>query len=244
MDWSHEAIKQTCIQKLLSVHQELVRDRDAGLTKLNNCVESGERLYGSTAPDGREVIRQDLRKLKLGWDSLYDDLSAVQRRLEVSLVQWTSFDESYGQVENWLRDMESQLEGQIPLRSTLEEKKTQQQNYKVDVSSVMLFPSPQPALVPKKKACPALQSKTNQTQNTREQHCTKEKQTTLVFKRPLYTQTADRSDFVGCRSLEELLRSHFKNVKKMCAAVLSNLLVVCILLNTPVCFLVPGEKQL
>ena len=142
LDWSHEAIKQTCIQKLLSVHQELVRDRDAGLTKLNNCVESGERLYGSTAPDGREVIRQDLRKLKLGWDSLYDDLSAVQRRLEVSLVQWTSFDESYGQVENWLRDMESQLEGQIPLRSTLEEKKTQQQNYKVDVCSVTLFLSP------------------------------------------------------------------------------------------------------
>lgn len=119
-----------------------MRDRDAGLTKLNNCVESGERLYGSTAPDGREVIRQELRKLKLGWDSLYDDLSAVQRRLEVSLVQWTSFDESYGQVENWLRDMESQLEGQIPLRSTLEEKKTQQQNYKVDVSSVTLFPHP------------------------------------------------------------------------------------------------------
>lgn len=170
-----------------------MRDRDAGLTKLNNCVESGERLYGSTAPDGREVIRQELRKLKLGWDSLYDDLSAVQRRLEVSLVQWTSFDESYGQVENWLRDMESQLEGQIPLRSTLEEKKTQQQNYKVDVCSVTLFlspcpgpqekamscptkqnykvdvssvtsfPSPQPALVPKKKAFPALQSKTNQT---------------------------------------------------------------------------------
>ena len=119
-----------------------MRDRDAGLTKLNNCVESGERLYGSTAPDGREVIRQELRKLKLGWDSLYDDLSAVQRRLEVSLVQWTSFDESYGQVENWLRDMESQLEGQIPLRSTLEEKKTQQQNYKVYICSVTHFSFP------------------------------------------------------------------------------------------------------
>nr|KAG5692778.1 hypothetical protein BaRGS_009394 [Batillaria attramentaria] len=119
--------------------QELVRDRDAGLTKLNQCVESGERLYASTAPDGRETIRQELRKLKLGWDGLYDDLSAITRRLEVSLVQWTSFDESYGQVESWLRDMESQLEGQTPLRSTLEEKKTQLQNYKDRVQQYEKF---------------------------------------------------------------------------------------------------------
>ena len=58
-------------------------------------------------------------------------MTAAQRKLEVALVQWTSFDDSYGQVEHWLRDMESQLEGQLPLRSTLEEKKTQLQNYKV-----------------------------------------------------------------------------------------------------------------
>ncbi|KAK7104412.1 hypothetical protein V1264_019133 [Littorina saxatilis] len=128
---SDTAGSRTELEERLDKVQELVRDRDAGLTKLNNCVESGERLYASTAPDGREVIRQELRKLKLGWDGLYDDLSSVQRRLEVSLVQWTSFDESYGQVENWLREMESQLEGQTPLRATLEEKKTQLQNYKV-----------------------------------------------------------------------------------------------------------------
>lgn len=94
-------------------------------------MEAGEKLYPSTAPDGREGIRQDLRKLKMGYENLFDDLSAIQRKLEVSLVQWTSFDESYGQVEHWLRQMESQLEGQIPLRSTLEEKKTQLHNYKV-----------------------------------------------------------------------------------------------------------------
>ena len=35
------------------------------------------------------------------------------------------------QVEQWLRQMESQLEGQAPLKSTLEEKKSQLHNYKV-----------------------------------------------------------------------------------------------------------------
>lgn len=116
-----------------------MRDRDAGLTKLNQCVEAGERLYGSTAPEGREDIRQELRNLKTNWDSLYDELSSVQRRLEVSLVQWTSFDESYNQVENWLREMETLLEGQVPLRSTLEEKKTQLQTFKVCFNDRLLL---------------------------------------------------------------------------------------------------------
>lgn len=94
-------------------------------------MEAGEKLYPNCSTEGREVVRQELRQLKIGWESLFDDLSATQRKLEVALVQWTSFDDSYGQVEHWLRDMESQLEGQLPLRSTLEEKKTQLQNYKV-----------------------------------------------------------------------------------------------------------------
>lgn len=113
--------------------QELVAERDAGFGKLSSAVESGEKLYPNTAADGREVIRQELRALKLEWESLFDDLSAAQRKLEVALVQWTSFDDSYGQVEHWLCDMESQLEGQTPLRSTLEEKKSLLQSYKVSV---------------------------------------------------------------------------------------------------------------
>jgi hypothetical protein len=76
---------------LLTNHQtdfpELSVERDAGFGKLNNVVESGERLYPNTAAEGREVIRQELRQLKLGWESLFDDLSAAQRKLEVALVR-------------------------------------------------------------------------------------------------------------------------------------------------------------
>ncbi|GFO48198.1 nesprin-1, partial [Plakobranchus ocellatus] len=119
--------------------QDLVRERDVGFAKLNTCVEAGERLYPGTAPDGRETIRQELRQLKLGHEALFDDLSTVHRKLEVALVQWTSFDESYGQVEQWLRQMESQLEGQAPLKSTLEEKKTQLHNYKALQQDVLSY---------------------------------------------------------------------------------------------------------
>ncbi|KAK6181528.1 hypothetical protein SNE40_009363 [Patella caerulea] len=118
------------LEDSLEQTQDLIRDRDSGFAKLNQVIEAGERLYPTTAPDGRENIRQELRKLKLGFEGLYDDLSASQRKLEVSLVQWTSFDDSNSQVDNWLRDMELQLQGQMPLRSTLEEKKTQLQNFR------------------------------------------------------------------------------------------------------------------
>ncbi|KAH9507324.1 hypothetical protein Btru_056910, partial [Bulinus truncatus] len=118
--------------------QDLVHERDVGFAKLNSCVEAGEKVYTNTHPEGREVVRQEMRKLKLGYESLFDEISTIQRKLEVSLVQWTSFDESNGQVEQWLRQMEFQLEGQIPLKATLEEKKSQLHNYRAlqqDVTS-------------------------------------------------------------------------------------------------------------
>ena len=86
-----------------------MRERDVGFSKLNNCVEAGERLYPGTAPDGRETIRQELRQLKLGHEALFDDLSTIHRKLEVSLVQWTSFDESYGQVGTGIGQLDLQL---------------------------------------------------------------------------------------------------------------------------------------
>ncbi|ESO86156.1 hypothetical protein LOTGIDRAFT_167389 [Lottia gigantea] len=130
---------RAALEDSLEKVQDLLRDRDAGFAKLNQVIESGEHLYPTTATEGREAIRQELRKLKLGFEGLYDDLSATQRKLEVSLVQWTSFDDSHSQVDNWLRDMELQLHGSIPLRSTLEEKKTQLQNFKALHQDVLSY---------------------------------------------------------------------------------------------------------
>ena len=45
--------------------QELVNSKDSNLTIVNEAVESGERLYPNTAADGREIIRHELRSLKV-----------------------------------------------------------------------------------------------------------------------------------------------------------------------------------
>lgn len=116
-----------------------MQERDMGFAKLNQVIEVGEKLYPNTAPEGRDAVRQEMRALKLGWDSLFDDLSAVQRKLEVAMVQWTSFDDSNTQVAQWLKEMEGQLEGTMSLRATLEQKKSQLQNYKVGQGDICLI---------------------------------------------------------------------------------------------------------
>lgn len=111
--------------------QELLQTKEAGFVKLSAAIESGEKLYPNTATEGREVLRQQLRRLKQDWDTLYDEVMANQRHLEVNLVQWTSFEESYEQVETWMLSLEGQLNTELPLHATLEEKKTQLQAYRV-----------------------------------------------------------------------------------------------------------------
>ena len=102
-----------------------------GTTKLASATEAGERLYPHTAAEGRELIRNELRTLKADWDALYDEISGSHRQLEVSLVQWDSFEESYAGMDSWLVAMEAELHGDMPYRSTLEEKKAQLQTYRV-----------------------------------------------------------------------------------------------------------------
>ena len=42
-----------------------MNSKDSNLAVVNEAVESGERLYPNTAADGREIIRHELRSLKV-----------------------------------------------------------------------------------------------------------------------------------------------------------------------------------
>ncbi|XP_074648980.1 muscle-specific protein 300 kDa-like isoform X3 [Tubulanus polymorphus] len=110
--------------------RELLSDKENGFSKLNQTVEAGERLYPNTASEGRETIRQELRALKQDWENLFDELALSQRKLEASLIQWTSVDDSYVQLEEWMRNIDNQLKMDIILKATLEQKKAQLLSYK------------------------------------------------------------------------------------------------------------------
>ena len=118
-----------------NVIQELLRDKAHGTERVNSALEAGEALYANTSADGREAVRAELRRLRSAWDDLYDDVMTSQRQLEVNLVQWSSFEDSYDQVEAWLNKTEVQLAGKDgscgQQLATADEKKAQLATYKV-----------------------------------------------------------------------------------------------------------------
>lgn len=94
-------------------------------------MESGEKLYPTTASEGRDIIRQELRTLREQWEQVCDLLSDTQRKLDSCLLQWSSYDENFEQFQKWLLDTEIQLKEDTDLKSTLPDKKAQLQNHRV-----------------------------------------------------------------------------------------------------------------
>ncbi len=71
--------------------------------------------------------------LQADWDTTFDDILSSQRQLEVVMVQWTSYEDSFKQLDQWVKSTELQLSDQLPLHNTLEDKKSQLNVYKVRI---------------------------------------------------------------------------------------------------------------
>lgn len=99
-------------------------------------MESGEKLYPSTATEGRDIIRQELRTLRDQWEQVCDLLSDTQHKLDSCLLQWSSYDENFEQFQKWLLDTEIQLKEDTDLKSTLPDKKAQLQNHRVRLKKI------------------------------------------------------------------------------------------------------------
>lgn len=95
---------------------------------LNNTVELGEKLYPTTAIQGRETIREQLQELTQVFEKLFDNVQNTNRSLQEKLSKWSGFEECSEKLENWLRTVNVLPE--ITLKSTLEEKRAQLQAYR------------------------------------------------------------------------------------------------------------------
>ena len=109
----------------------MLDNRQRHVELLNQAVEAGENVCSVLTGDGRDVIRQQIDALQLEWDTLFTKITASQRQLDVSLVEWTSYADCVSQVEAWLTKMRTMVSEELPLVGTLDEKKTQLQAFKV-----------------------------------------------------------------------------------------------------------------
>lgn len=98
---------------------------------MTETIQYGEKVYLLTAGEGREPIRSQISELKESWDSLHDGILDLQRQMEVNLINWTSFEESFNQLDAWINNMEHQLESNSNFRGSLDENKLQLQTYQV-----------------------------------------------------------------------------------------------------------------
>ena len=104
---------------------------------MHDTIEQGERLYPHTASEGREIVRQELRQLREKWEGFTDQLSDTQRKLEVSLVQLSSYEDSFQQFRTWMSETEVKVQAEADLKATLQEKKVQLQSHRVQHQDIL-----------------------------------------------------------------------------------------------------------
>ncbi|KAF5292004.1 hypothetical protein FQA39_LY14121 [Lamprigera yunnana] len=113
-----------------TVLEELLAQQPSATLLLNNTVELGEKLYGSTSPEGRETVSAQLQELQQALESLYDGINSTSRDLKSKLHRWSSFEDCVDQIKNWLKQAEQQLPTELELKATLDEKRAQLQIYR------------------------------------------------------------------------------------------------------------------
>ena len=119
------------IEEVQTRLQDLCSEKEQESGKIHQTIDLGEKLYPNTAVEGREIIRQQLRSLREKWESLSDLLSENQRQMEVSLVQLSSYEDSFEQFQKWLTNIEIKVKRDGESKGSLQEKKVQLQSHKI-----------------------------------------------------------------------------------------------------------------
>lgn len=110
--------------------RELLTQQASMILLVNSTVEAGERLYTSTAEEGREIIRQQLLELQQALEMLYDGVTLSEREIQAKISKWSGFDECSESFDSWLSNVEANIKPDIELKSTLDEKRAQLQIYR------------------------------------------------------------------------------------------------------------------
>nr|CAD7429520.1 unnamed protein product [Timema monikensis] len=128
-DGSSVGERQDLVQRSAGL-RELLAEQPSATSLLNATVELGEKLYPSTAMEGREDVRQQLQELQQAMETLYDGVSSTERELQAKLSRWTGFEECSESLRRWLTEVETQLPQELELKTTLDEKRAQLQTYR------------------------------------------------------------------------------------------------------------------
>ncbi|XP_056332550.1 nesprin-1-like isoform X3 [Danio aesculapii] len=113
--------KETLEKRLLLV-QDILLMKGEGEVKLNMTVGKGEQVLKNCSRDKQEVIRSQLKSLKDSWANILMTAMSCHSRLEWTVAQWSSFQESKAQLQQWMEMVEQEAGVALPQQPGLKEK--------------------------------------------------------------------------------------------------------------------------
>lgn len=98
---------------------------------INDTVSKGECMYPDITMENREEIRSKVKQLRIDCENVNDKCGNITKTIENALVQKSSFDESYNQIQNWLRETEDKfIDFKKAKRNNIMDKRTNCNNVK------------------------------------------------------------------------------------------------------------------
>ena len=113
--------------------QDLASNLDDGLHRINTAVDCGNRLLPNCTAESADTIRSEQLKIKEDWNVLNQTVTESIRKLESELDKWRLYDECNTNIQQWLKEMEEDLNVGTEPKIELMEKKAQLEKFKVSL---------------------------------------------------------------------------------------------------------------
>ncbi|XP_019623005.1 PREDICTED: nesprin-1-like [Branchiostoma belcheri] len=130
---TERAATQTKLKKL----QELRSYVTTGKSKVEHLSSLGDQTLLNTSQPGVKHIQLEIKTAHRDRDEFSRDIGKLSADLEVLLGEWKRYEEMEKELTTWLANMESTLKAEVPLVSTVQEKKEQLAKYKSYHDEVM-----------------------------------------------------------------------------------------------------------
>nr|XP_057913481.1 nesprin-1 isoform X6 [Doryrhamphus excisus] len=115
--------KETLEKRLLLV-QDILLMKGEGEVKLNMTVGKGEQVLKHNRMEGQEAICSRLQSLKDAWANMLITSMSCHSRLEWTVAQWSSYQETKNQIQQWMESVEQEVGMTLPQQPGLKEKST------------------------------------------------------------------------------------------------------------------------
>lgn len=131
----------------MNIVEGLLAEKRTVTSELNSASDLADTVINTTGVSGKDVIKTQVAEVQQAVsnhrsnskimfevqclspqvEGLFDRIGKLERELHSKLNKWEDFEESSSAFARWLSDIQEQLKGDIILKTTLDEKKSQLQ---------------------------------------------------------------------------------------------------------------------